>query len=211
MPSGGGGRLLDGRRASRCGSPSPVRRPCAASCSSRPRESCRRPAARRSTSAVMGALRPARAHGALPRRLRAAAAPSPPAFRRLGRGAFTLAVAPVRPRLSRGRFLAQRHGCRRRALVEDDPRPDLDRVRCPTFLCGARATDSSRWPTGSSTRGACGRRSGPSRPRAICSSASCRQPRAAAIDQFLDGIGEVDELPLEAELLGELRRQRADA
>jgi pimeloyl-ACP methyl ester carboxylesterase len=37
------------------------------------------------------------------------------------------------------------------------------------------------------------------------------QACAAVLTGFLDRVGEVDELPLEAELLGELGRERADA
>ena len=43
----------------------------------------------------------------------------------------------------------------RRALVRDDPRLDLERVACPVFLPGARATTRSRPKTPSSTHGGC--------------------------------------------------------
>jgi pimeloyl-ACP methyl ester carboxylesterase len=98
-----------------------------------------------------------------------------------------------------------------KALLTDDPRPDLDRVGCPTLLLwGARdrlvpLADgfeyARRLRASIRTLPATGHLLVGERP------ADC----AAVIDDFLDGIGEVDELPLEAELLGELRRQRADA
>lgn len=98
-----------------------------------------------------------------------------------------------------------------RALVEDDPRPDLDRVRCPTLLLwGARdrlvpLDDGFEY----ARRLRAPIRTLPAARHLLVGEqpAAC----AAAIDQFLDGIGKVDEVPLEAELLGELRRQRADA
>jgi pimeloyl-ACP methyl ester carboxylesterase len=37
------------------------------------------------------------------------------------------------------------------------------------------------------------------------------EPCAAILEDFLDGVGKVDELPLEAELLRQLGRERADA
>jgi hypothetical protein len=37
------------------------------------------------------------------------------------------------------------------------------------------------------------------------------EPCADVLEGFLDRVGEVDELPLEAELVRELRRERADA
>ncbi len=98
-----------------------------------------------------------------------------------------------------------------KALLEDDPRPDLDRVRCPTLLLwGARdrlvpLADgfeyARRLRAPIRTLPATGHLLVGERP------SDC----AAAIGDFLDGVGEVDELPLEAELLGQLRRERTDA
>jgi pimeloyl-ACP methyl ester carboxylesterase len=98
-----------------------------------------------------------------------------------------------------------------RALVADDPRPDLDQVRCPTFLLwGARdrlipLADGFEY----ARRMRAPIRTLPATRHLLVG----EQPAfcAAVVEDFLDGIGEVDELPLEAELLGELRRQRADA
>jgi pimeloyl-ACP methyl ester carboxylesterase len=97
-----------------------------------------------------------------------------------------------------------------RALVEDDPRPDLDRVACPvSLLWGARdrlvpLADgfeyARRLRAPIRTLPAAGHLLVGERP------AEC----AAVIEEFLDRVREVDELPLEAELLGQLRRERAD-
>jgi pimeloyl-ACP methyl ester carboxylesterase len=98
-----------------------------------------------------------------------------------------------------------------RALVEDDPRPDLGRVSCPTLLLwGAR---DRLVPLADGFEYA--RRLGA--PIRVLPAAGHllvgEQPAecAAVIGQFLDRVREVDELPLEAELLGQLGRERADA
>jgi pimeloyl-ACP methyl ester carboxylesterase len=98
-----------------------------------------------------------------------------------------------------------------KALIEDDPRPDLDRVRCPTsLLWGARdrlvpLADgfeyARRLRAPIRTLPAAGHLLVGEQP------AEC----AAVIEQFLDRVRQVDEVPLEAELLGQLRRERADA
>jgi pimeloyl-ACP methyl ester carboxylesterase len=98
-----------------------------------------------------------------------------------------------------------------KALIADDPRPDLDRVHCPTMLLwGARdrlvpLADgfeyARRLHAPIRTLPATGHLLVGERP------SDC----AAAIGDFLDGVREVDELPLEAELLGQLRRERTDA
>lgn len=98
-----------------------------------------------------------------------------------------------------------------KALLADDPRPDLDRVRCPTLLLwGARdrlvpLADgfeyARRLRAPIRTLPATGHLLVGERP------ADC----AVVIEEFLDRVREVDELPLEAELLGQLRRERADA
>jgi pimeloyl-ACP methyl ester carboxylesterase len=97
------------------------------------------------------------------------------------------------------------------ALVADDPRPDLDRVHCPALLLwGARdrlvpLADGFEY----ARRLRAPIRTLPATRHLLVG----EQPAACAalIDRFLDGVGQVDELPLEVELLGELRRQRADA
>ncbi|MGH2450209.1 MAG: alpha/beta fold hydrolase, partial [Candidatus Limnocylindria bacterium] len=93
----------------------------------------------------------------------------------------------------------------------DDPRPDLDRVRCPTLLLwGARdrlvpLADGFEY----ARRLRCSIRSLPAAGHLVVG----EQPEACAeiLERFLDRVGEVDELPLDAELLGELRCERADA
>jgi pimeloyl-ACP methyl ester carboxylesterase len=102
-------------------------------------------------------------------------------------------------------------GAAGRALVNDDPRPDLDRVRCPTLLLwGARdrlvpLADGFEY----ARRLRCSIRALPAAGHLVVG----EQPEACAeiLERFLDRVGEVDELPLDAELLGELRRERADA
>ncbi len=102
-------------------------------------------------------------------------------------------------------------GAAGRALVKDDPRPDLDRVRCPTLLLwGARdrlvpLADGFEY----ARRLRCPIRTLPAAGHLVVG----EQPAACAelLTAFLDRVGEVDELPVEAELLRELRRQRADA
>jgi pimeloyl-ACP methyl ester carboxylesterase len=98
-----------------------------------------------------------------------------------------------------------------KALVEDDPRPDLDRVRCPTcLLWGARdrlvpLADGFEY----ARRLRAPIRTLPATGHLLVGEqpAEC----ATVIEQFLDRVREVDELPLETELLGQLRRERADA
>jgi pimeloyl-ACP methyl ester carboxylesterase len=97
------------------------------------------------------------------------------------------------------------------ALFANDPRPDLDRVRCPVFLVwGARdrlvpLKDGFEY----ARRLRAPIRVLPASGHLVVGElpAAC----AAALEGFLDGVGEVDELPLEAELIGQLRRERADA
>jgi pimeloyl-ACP methyl ester carboxylesterase len=97
------------------------------------------------------------------------------------------------------------------ALLRDDPRPDLDRVPCPVLLVwGARDRliplengfeYARRLRAPIRTLPATGHLVVGERPEEV----------AHFVEEFLDGIGEVDELPLEAELLGELLRERPDA
>jgi pimeloyl-ACP methyl ester carboxylesterase len=98
-----------------------------------------------------------------------------------------------------------------RALLRDDPRPDLDRVRCPVLLVwGARdrlvpLVDgfeyARRLRAPIRTLPAAGHLVVGERPEEV----------AELVEEFLDRVGQVDELPLEPELLGELRRERPDA
>jgi pimeloyl-ACP methyl ester carboxylesterase len=98
-----------------------------------------------------------------------------------------------------------------RALLHDDPRPDLERVSCPVLLLwGARdrlvpLEDGFEY----ARRLRAPIRVLPAAGHLVVG----EQPRECALilETFLDRVGEVDELPLEAELLGQLRRQRADA
>lgn len=102
-------------------------------------------------------------------------------------------------------------GAAGRALLADDPRQDLDRVGCPTLLlCGARdrlvpLTDGFEY----ARRLRCPIRSLPAAGHLVVA----EQPEACAtlLDEFLDGVGEVEELPVDPELVGNLRRERADA
>jgi pimeloyl-ACP methyl ester carboxylesterase len=97
------------------------------------------------------------------------------------------------------------------ALVRDDPRQDLDRVHCPTMLLwGARdrlvpLTDGFEY----ARRLRCPIRAVPAAGHLVVG----EDPRACAelLEQFLDGVGEVDELPVEAELARKLGGQGADA
>jgi pimeloyl-ACP methyl ester carboxylesterase len=97
------------------------------------------------------------------------------------------------------------------ALVKDDPRQDLDRVRCPTMLLwGARdrlvpLADGFEY----ARRLRCPIRTLPAAGHLLVG----EEPEACArlLEEFLDRVLEVDELPLDAELLGELGGQRADA
>lgn len=104
----------------------------------------------------------------------------------------------------------------RRALFRDDPRFDLHDVRCPTVLVwGAR---DRLVPLAAGFEYARRLRAPIRAVPAAGHLVIGERPRecAAILEQFfdrvgLDGVGEVDELPLEAEALGELRREGADA
>ena len=98
-----------------------------------------------------------------------------------------------------------------RALLGDDPRPDLDRVRCPALLVwGARdrlvpLKDGFEYAR---------RLRAPIRVLPAAGHLVVGELAGACADVlegFLDRVGQVDELPLEAELVGQLRRERADA
>jgi magnesium chelatase accessory protein len=98
-----------------------------------------------------------------------------------------------------------------RALLQDDPRRDLDRVRCPVLLVwGARdrlvpLADgfeyARRLRAPIRTLPATGHLVVGERPH------EC----AAILFEFLDRVREVDELPLDTELFRQLRGERADA
>jgi pimeloyl-ACP methyl ester carboxylesterase len=97
-----------------------------------------------------------------------------------------------------------------RALLRDDPRPDLEHVRCPVLLLwGARdrlvpLADGFEYARrlGAPIRAlpAAGHLLVAERPE------EC----AAILEDFLDRVGEVDELPVDAELARQLRGERAD-
>jgi pimeloyl-ACP methyl ester carboxylesterase len=98
-----------------------------------------------------------------------------------------------------------------RALLRDDPRPDLQDVRCPVLLVwGARdrlvpLVDGFEYAR---------RLRAPIRvlPAAGHLLVGERPEECAAIlEGFLDRVREVDELPLDAELVRQLRGERADA
>jgi len=98
-----------------------------------------------------------------------------------------------------------------RALLRDDPRPDLDHVRCPVLLLwGSRdrlvpLADGFEY----ARRLRAPIRTLPAAGHLLVG----EQPHACAeiLEQFLDGVREVDELPLEAELVRQLGRECADA
>jgi pimeloyl-ACP methyl ester carboxylesterase len=98
-----------------------------------------------------------------------------------------------------------------RALIGDDPRPDLDRVRCPAILVwGSR---DRLVPVGDGFEYA-RRLRAPIRVLPVAGHLVVGERAEAcadALEDFLDRVGEVDELPLEAELVRQLRRERADA
>jgi pimeloyl-ACP methyl ester carboxylesterase len=102
-------------------------------------------------------------------------------------------------------------GAAGRALIRDDPRQDLARVRCPTVLVwGARdrlvpLADGFEY----ARRLRCPIRTVPAAGHLVV--AEYPELCAAAIGRFLDRVGEVDELPLDAELVREPGGQRADA
>jgi pimeloyl-ACP methyl ester carboxylesterase len=98
-----------------------------------------------------------------------------------------------------------------RALLGDDPRPDLDRVRCPALLVwGARdrlvpLKDGFEYAR---------RLRAPIRVLPACGHlvvGELAEECADVLVSFLNRVGEVDELPLETELVRQLRRERADA
>jgi pimeloyl-ACP methyl ester carboxylesterase len=98
-----------------------------------------------------------------------------------------------------------------RALLRDDPRPDLDHVRCPVLLLwGSRdrlvpLVDGFEY----ARRLRAPIRTLPAAGHLLVG----EQPHACAeiLVDFLDRIREVEELPLDAELVGQLGRERADA
>ena len=102
-------------------------------------------------------------------------------------------------------------GSAARALFGDDPRPDLDRVRCPALLIwGSRdrlvpLRDGFEY----ARRLRAPIRVLPAAGHLVVG--ELPEACAAALEGFLDGVGQVDELPLEAELVGQLRRERTDA
>ena len=98
-----------------------------------------------------------------------------------------------------------------RALLADDPRPDLDRVRCRTLLVwGARdrlvpLKDGFEY----ARRLRAPIRVLPAAGHLVVGESP--EPCAALLEGFLDRVGQVEELPLEAELVRELGRERTDA
>jgi pimeloyl-ACP methyl ester carboxylesterase len=97
-----------------------------------------------------------------------------------------------------------------RALLGDDPRPDLDRVICPSLLVwGARdrlvpLADGFEY----ARRLRAPIRTLPSAGHLVVGESA--EQCAAILEEFLDGVGQVDELPLEGKLLRQLGRERAD-
>jgi pimeloyl-ACP methyl ester carboxylesterase len=98
-----------------------------------------------------------------------------------------------------------------RALLADDPRPDLERVHCPALLVwGARdrlvpLSDGFEY----ARRLRAPIRTLPAAGHLVVGELA--EPCAAILSEFLDRIGQVDELPLEAELVRQLGRERLDA
>lgn len=98
-----------------------------------------------------------------------------------------------------------------RALLKDDPRPDLDHVRCPVMLLwGSRdrlvpLVDGFEY----ARRLRAPIRTLPAAGHLLVG----EHPHACAeiLEDFLDRVGEVEELPLDAELVRQLGRERADA
>jgi 2-hydroxy-6-oxonona-2,4-dienedioate hydrolase len=98
-----------------------------------------------------------------------------------------------------------------RALLRDDPRPDLERVHCPVFLLwGARdrlvpLDDGFEY----ARRLRVPIRVLPAAGHLLVG----EQPEACALllEGFLHGVREVEELPLDAELVRQLRGEPADA
>ena len=102
-------------------------------------------------------------------------------------------------------------GSAARAMLGDDPRPDLDRVRCRTILVwGARdrlvpLADGFEY----ARRLRAPIRTLPASGHLVVGELA--EACAGILEDFLDRVGEVDELPLEAELLRQLAGERADA
>jgi pimeloyl-ACP methyl ester carboxylesterase len=161
--------------------------------------------------AVTGALRPAqvfsRMRGAVAKRPRARWAPF---------GLWGAVDPPALPPEAVLGFLEgpSQHtdvGTAGRALLKDDPREDLAHVRCPTMLLwGARdrlvpLTDGFEY----ARRLRAPIRTLPAAGHLIVG----EQPEecAAILLEFLDRVGEVDELPVDVELARELPGERADA
>jgi pimeloyl-ACP methyl ester carboxylesterase len=102
-------------------------------------------------------------------------------------------------------------GAAARALLHDDPRPDLARVRCPVALVwGARdrlvpLADGFEY----ARRLRAPIRTLPASGHLVVGELA--DECAVIVDEFLDRVGEVDELPLEAELRRQLGRERTDA
>lgn len=98
-----------------------------------------------------------------------------------------------------------------RALLKDDPRPDLDHVRCPVLLLwGSRdrlvpLVDGFEY----ARRLRAPIRTLPAAGHLLVG----EQPQACAeiLEGFLDRVREVEELPLDTELVRQLGRERADA
>jgi pimeloyl-ACP methyl ester carboxylesterase len=161
--------------------------------------------------AVTGALRPAqvltRFRGSIARR---------PRLRWVPFGLWGAVDPPALPPESVIGFLEgpSQHtdvGSAGRALLRDDPRPDLKRVRCPVVLVwGSRdrlvpLADGFEY----ARRLRAPIRVLPAAGHLIVGERP--EECAAAVEEFLDRVREVDELPLDAELIGQLRGERADA
>jgi pimeloyl-ACP methyl ester carboxylesterase len=161
--------------------------------------------------AVTGALRPAQAFS----RMRGAVAKRP----RLRWAPFGLWGAVDPPALAPEAVLGflegpSQHtdvGTAGRALLKDDPREDLARVRCPTMLLwGARdrlvpLADGFEY----ARRLRAPIRTLPAAGHLIVGEHP--EECAAILLEFLDRVGEVDELPVDVELARELPGERADA
>jgi len=98
------------------------------------------------------------------------------------------------------------------ALVKDDPRQDLEHVRCPVVLLWGARDRLIPLDNGFeyARRLRCRIRTVPGAGHLVVG----EYPELCAelLDSVLsDGVREVDELPLDAELLGELRRESADS
>jgi pimeloyl-ACP methyl ester carboxylesterase len=98
-----------------------------------------------------------------------------------------------------------------RALLRDDPRPDLERVACPVVLLWG--TRDRLVPLADGFEYARRLRAPIRALPAAGHLLVGEQPEACAeiVEGFLDRIRQVDELPLEAELVRQLRGERADA